>query len=116
MQLKVYYIEDEESLCENFKDYFSSAEVIVTTFSDPQTAIAHIQAHPPDLLFIDYRLSGTTGDKVAKLLEPKLPKFLITGDICFKTEFKFDGVISKPYDESAVARVISSHLSAKKIA
>jgi DNA-binding NtrC family response regulator len=116
MQLKVYYIDDEEALCENFSDYFSSAEVCVKTFNDPQAAINYIEKNPPDLLFIDYRLSGTTGDQVAMAMDPKLPKFLITGDASFKIKYKFNGVFPKPYTESAIAAVISSYLSGKKAA
>jgi len=114
MPINVYYLDDEEALCENFADYFSSPEVIVTTFVDPKFAIEAILKSPPDLLFIDYRLPGTTGDEVASLLDPKLPKFLITGDISYKFEYSFDKVFSKPYDETAIAGLISEYISAKK--
>lgn len=116
MQLRIYYLDDEEALCENFVDYFASNDVSITTFVDPNAAIDAIKKNPPDLFFVDYRLPGTTGEEVAKTLDPKLPKILITGDISVKTEFKFEKVFPKPYDYSAIAELISTHVSAKKAA
>lgn len=108
MPLKIYYIDDEDGLCENFADYFSSKDVNVTTFGDPKVAIEAIEKNPPDLLFIDYRLPGITGDDVANALDPKLPKFSITGDISVKTKYQFVRVFSKPYSEQEIAEVIQS--------
>ena len=73
MPLKVYYLDDEKDLCEMFVDYFSNKDVEVTTFTDPLKAIAHSLNHPPDLIFVDYRLPGTTGDEVAKSLGASVP-------------------------------------------
>lgn len=113
MPLKIYYLDDEEALCENFRDYFSSKDAVVTTFVDPQIAIEAIRKDPPDLFFIDYRLPGATGDEVARAVDPKLPKFLITGDISVRTEYEFERVFSKPYDEAAIAELISAYISSR---
>lgn len=113
MPLKIYYLDDEEALCENFVDYFASNEVSVTTFVDPRVAIEAIKKNPPDLLFIDYRMPGTNGDEIAKALDPKIPKYLISGDISIKTEYKFDEVFSKPYEESVIMELISRHILKK---
>jgi len=108
MPIKVYYLDDEEALCENFADYFESEDVSVTTFVDPKLAIEAIKKCPPDLLFIDYRLQNTTGDEVAKALDPKIPKLLITGDITVKTECQFIRVFTKPYPEEEIANLIAT--------
>lgn len=115
MPLNIYYLDDEEALCENFVDHFASREVRITTFVDPEVAIEAIKRNPPHLLFIDHRLPGTTGDQVAQLLDPMLPKFLITGDISIKTEYPFLKVFIKPYAEKDIAEVIDSFGSGKKI-
>lgn len=114
MPLKVFYLDDEEALCENFVDYFASKDVIVTTFVDSKTAIEAIKKDPPDLFFVDYRLPGTTGDEVAMAIDPKLPKFLISGDIAVKTEYKFDQVFSKPYEASAITEIIANFIATKQ--
>lgn len=114
MPLKIYYLDDEEALCENFADYFSSPDSVVSTFTDPQKAVNEINKNPPDILFIDYRLPGTTGDEIAKSLDPKLPKYLVTGDISVKTDYNFIQIFSKPYDEAEIKKVISSHFVNKK--
>jgi len=116
MLLRIYYLDDEEALCENFFDYFSSKDVEIKTFVDPSVAIDAIKKNPPDLFFVDYRLPGTTGDEVAKVLDSTLPKILITGDISVNTDYRFDRVFPKPYDYSVVAELISSYVSAKKTA
>lgn len=108
MPIKVYYIDDEVDLCENFEDFFSTPEVIVKTFVDPMVAIEFIKSNPPDLLFIDYRLRGITGDEVSKQLDPNIPKILITGEISVKTDYKFLKEFSKPCLMSEISEVINS--------
>ena len=113
MPLKVYYIDDEESLCENFVDFFASEAVEVTTFTDPAKAIALTQTNPPDLFFIDFRLPSTTGDEVAKSIAADIPKYLITGDINVKTEYQFKAVFDKPYAPEDIQKVLDGFLKSK---
>jgi len=110
MSLTVYYIDDEAELCEIFFDYFSSKEVSVYTFTDPEKAIESSITISPDLLFVDYRLQVTTGDEVAKKFDSKIPKFLITGDLSVKAKFSFDQIFTKPYDSEVIGQLISSYL------
>jgi DNA-binding NtrC family response regulator len=116
MSLKVYYLDDEADLCELFADYFSSDKVAVTTFVDTKIAIEAIKKNPPDIFFVDYRLPNTTGDEVAKALDPKIPKILVTGEFSIKTDYKFDLILSKPIDVALIAQVISKNISANRAA
>lgn len=113
MPLKVYYLDDEEALCEIFVDYFASNAVNVTTFIDPKVAIDAIKKSPPDLLFVDYRLPDTTGDEVAKSIAADIPKYLITGDISIKTEYQFNAVFNKPYKPEDIQLVLDGFLKIK---
>lgn len=113
MPLKIYYLDDEEALCENFVDYFSSEAVEVTIFTDPAKAIAHSHKNPPDVLFIDFRLPNTNGDEVAKSMVSDIPKYLITGDIGVKTEYKFKAVLNKPYKPEDIQKVLDTFLRVK---
>lgn len=115
MQLRIYYVDDEEALCEAFSDYFSSKKVVITTFTDPTLVIEAINANPPDLLFIDYRLPGMTGDKIAEAISPLIPKFLITGDLSVKTNYKFLKVFSKPFAVQEISQVINTFAAQKSL-
>ena len=110
MPLKVYYLDDEEALCEIFVDFFASSNVEVTTFTDPSLALDAAKINPPDILFIDYRLPGTTGDEVAKSMAADIPKYLITGDISVRTEYKFKAIFHKPYKAEDIRKVLNGLL------
>jgi CheY-like chemotaxis protein len=112
--LKVYYLDDEVDLLELFQDMFSSADVEITTFSDPELAIKTSAEIPPDLIFLDYRLPNTTGVKVALRLDPSIPKVLVTGELNSDDEFKFNSVILKPYRASEVRQTLESYLKLTK--
>lgn len=101
--LKVYYLDDEIDLLEMFRELFSSPEIEIRTFADPTLAIAEVWRAPPDLLILDYRLPNTTGDKIAQLLDPALPKIMITGDLAVKTTSSFVRIFHKPYDFAEMA-------------
>jgi len=80
MPLRIVYIDDEPVLCDILKESLESATVIVDTFTDVNAAISSIERSPPDLVFIDYRLTDTTGDKVAERIseyKTNNPPFLL---------------------------------------
>jgi len=110
MALKVFYIDDEPDLLDLFSDVFSSPEVEVTTFVDPDVAVSAIRETPPDLLFVDYRLPKTTGAQLAREIAPAIPKVLITGDLATARDPNFVGVFSKPLDIEGIASFIRSYV------
>ncbi len=111
MPLKVYYLDDEPDLLSNFADLFESPQVAITTFSDPQKAIEAGISAPPDLFFIDNRIPGTSGSKVAHALPAEVPKFLVTGDILVIPEYPFKAILGKPYDVDEIQGIIRSFFS-----
>ena len=110
MPLKVYYIDDEVGLCQNFEDYFATNHIEITTFTEPEKAIAVSKTNPPDVFFVDFRLPNITGDKVAASLPGGIPKYLITGDINVKSEFKFNAMFFKPYQPEDIQLVLDGLL------
>ena len=108
MPIKIFYLDDEEKLCELFAEYFSSELVQITTFVDANRAIESSRSNPPDLFFIDYRLAGTTGDEVAQAIEQSIPKVLVTGNEFFTPSYNFAQIISKPYDFSLIQGLIDA--------
>lgn len=110
MPLKIYYLDDETELCENFSEYLESEEIIVTTFTDATKAIAAIHANPPDIFFTDYRMPEISGDQVALAIDSKIPKYLITGENNVETIYKFEKVFQKPCNYDEILEIIRSHL------
>ena len=114
MKIKVYYLDDEVDLLEAFKEIFEDTQIEISTFSDPQRALAEVSANPPDLLFLDHRLPNITGDEIALKLDPMIPKALITGDLEVICRAKFVAHFSKPYNIPEIQEFIFSYVNQKK--
>ena len=114
MPLNVCYVDDEPDLCEAFSDYFASDEVVVSTYTDHEAAILAINQSHPDLVILDFRLRGTTGDEVARQLAADIPKVLITGDLAVASKFPFTKTLFKPYKIQDVFTLLEEFSKAKK--
>lgn len=114
MRLKVYYLDDEQDLVEAFGDVFSDEFVEVSTFVRPDDLVLAARAARPDLVFLDYRLPGTTGPEVAKRLDPDIPKVLVTGDLATEESDGFVASLEKPVKLDAVQRLFEQYLKPRK--
>jgi DNA-binding NtrC family response regulator len=110
MAINVFVLDDEVDLCEIFDEFFSSEDVHIRTFTNPDEAIAACHKTTPDIFFIDYRLPNTTGDKVALAVDKNIPKILLTGDLSVNAEYKFDKIMSKPYQFSDIQLELDKYL------
>ena len=108
MSFRIFYLDDEPELLELFVDTFSETGIEISIFSEVASALEAIKKQPPDLLFLDYRLPGITGDEMALGLDPTIHKVLITGDLNVKTKAVFLAVFPKPYSSEAVEAFIRS--------
>ncbi len=113
MTLDIVYLDDEVDLLELFSELFSSEKVKVHTFSSPQEAIDYSTAHPPDLIFLDYRLPGTNGDEISKKLDSHLPKVLLTGDINNEFQVDYFSILQKPYSAEDVQKILRQFVSSR---
>lgn len=109
MPLKVYYLDDEEDLCDCFTDSYASEEIEIHTFTNPERALEKARDCPPDLVFVDYRLPGTTGDAVARNMDPNVPKYLVTGDIAVSSSYTFVEVVQKPVSREKMLEILERH-------
>lgn len=98
MGIKIVYIDDEVDMCQIFSDNFSSTDIVIKTFSDLTDISEKVESESPDIIFLDYRLSNTTGDILSSFLMPQVPKVLITGDILLEPKGKYFRIFSKPFD------------------
>lgn len=115
MSLKILYLDDEMDICELFVDLFASETIDIQVFYEDQKAIDAAAIQKYDLAFLDYRLPGTTGIEVARKMDPKIPKVLITGDIHVKTDNEFFMIIKKPFEIKEVESLLHK-FAAEKIA
>jgi DNA-binding NtrC family response regulator len=97
MTILVYYLDDEPELCDTLGEFLELKGLSVRTFVDAQVAIAACREKAPDVLFLDYRLSNTTGDLVAGEVDAAIKKVLVTGDLSAKTVNPFAKKLKKPF-------------------
>jgi len=107
--LKVYYVDDEPELCELFVELFSDNEINIQSFSDPIAAVGIISSDPPDLIFMDFRMPGINGVEMAKKLDPKLKKYLISGENSVASDYPFEQVLSKPLNIQLVRDILEAN-------
>jgi CheY-like chemotaxis protein len=109
MTINIYYLDDEPALCAIFKEYLEGDGIKVTTFIDSSAAISICINEPPDMIFIDYRLADTTGEKVAQILDTNIPKVLVTGELLAPVASAFLSVIKKPYKLAELKQFIQDY-------
>ncbi len=110
MKLKIFYIDDEQDLCDIFEELNQSEFLQIKTYINPVTAIADALNDPPDLVFMDYRLPTMTGDNAAIAMNLDVPIYLISGDLHVQTNFEFTRIIRKPVDNSEFQKIIVDQL------
>jgi DNA-binding NtrC family response regulator len=111
MTINIFYLDDEEGLCEIFAEILGTEQINITTFSDEDEAITACKKTPPDLFFIDYRLNKMTGSDVAFAVDPAIQKILVTGDLSVNCDYNFNRIISKPYQFDFISKLIDEHLA-----
>lgn len=109
MPFRIIYLDDESDLLQVFADTFSAPDIEIEIYTDPKQAIAAVEAKAPDLLVLDYRLPGTTGDIIAQNVDAGIPKALITGDLEVKPVANFTKIFKKPYEADEMQEFIDSY-------
>jgi len=104
-RLKVYYLDDEIDLLDTFIEVFSGPDVEIKIFSIPAELHEAVKLDPPDLVFLDFRMPGITGDLVAKDLPKDIWKILLTGDLALQPKAAFERVIKKPLHPNEITSI-----------
>lgn len=114
MTLKVFYLDDEPDLLEMFADLFAAPDVQIVTCSDVDEAVARLRAERFDVVFLDYRLPGITGDEIARRLPPGPTLAMITGDLNVRTDVPFTSIFPKPYRREELQQFLREQLRRKE--
>ena len=78
---RIFVIDDEAAMGENIQRMLKSPETTVSAFSDPAKGLAQALANPPDLVLLDMRMPGMSGEEVFARLHdahPGLPIVFLT--------------------------------------
>jgi DNA-binding NtrC family response regulator len=74
---RIFVIDDEAAMGENIQRMLKSPETTVSAFSDPEKGLAQALAKPPDLVLLDLRMPGMSGEEVFARLHQAHPGLAI---------------------------------------
>lgn len=111
--LKVLHLDDEIDICEIFTDLFSSDTVQIKSVTNVDEALREVKENPPDVIFLDYRLPGITGEEVARKMNTQIPTCLISGDMTLKTTYPFAAKFKKPWRTEDIQAFLDTFPSSK---
>lgn len=114
MKFRIACLDDEPAICDVIKESFETPSVEIVTFVIPSQAIEFVNRLTCNLVFIDYRLPGTTGDQVARAMPAGIPKILITGEFGLPDLPEFVKVFTKPFKIREIQEIIDHYISLQK--
>jgi two-component system response regulator AtoC len=116
---RILVIDDEAALGENIQRMLRQPGTAVSVYVDPRKGLAEALANPPDLVLLDVRMPGMSGEEVfARLHEaqPKLPIVFLTafgsveGAVLAMRNGAFD-YLQKPFKREELVLVVKRALS-----
>jgi two-component system cell cycle sensor histidine kinase/response regulator CckA len=112
--LRVLVVEDLKPIRDAVADSLRTAGYDVITVADTRSATEFLGSTPIDLLITDLHLpdgSGAVLARSARAARPNLRVVIMSGSA--KGDEAFDGVLSKPFDEATLLRVVADALAAQ---
>lgn len=82
---RIAVIDDEPAMGENIDRMLRSANVSVSVYNDPVRGLAECISNPPDLVLLDMRMPGMSGEEVFRRLHEECPKLPIVFLTAFGT-------------------------------
>ncbi len=120
---RIAVIDDEAALGENIQRMLRQPGVSVAAFSDPIEGLAETVANPPDLVLLDVRMPGMSGEEVFTRLHaahPQLPIVFLTAfgsvesAVLAMRNGAFD-YLQKPFKRDELLLVVRRALSVAKL-
>lgn len=116
---RIIVIDDEAAMGENIQRMLKMPDTIVTAYADPVKGLADAMAKPPDLLLLDMRMPGMSGQEVFARLHqahPAVPIVFLTAfgsvesAVVAMREGAFD-YLQKPFKRDDLMLVVKRALS-----
>jgi DNA-binding NtrC family response regulator len=114
VRIHVLYLDDEPLICECFVEQNSREDILISTFQEPDEAVEFAKKNNIDLIFLDFRMPGIRGDKVALQMPTGIPIYLLSGELNAQPEFEFVDILAKPFDNQRIREILEATISAKK--
>ncbi|MCH5343779.1 MAG: response regulator transcription factor [Acetatifactor sp.] len=103
---EIYYIEDDDSIACNVKEYLDQKEFVVTVFSTVNATESALKTKLPALVLVDWNLPDGRGDALCSKLRArwqKLPIILLTvrsdvRDVVTGFQNGADDYVTKPFE------------------
>jgi DNA-binding NtrC family response regulator len=116
---RIFVIDDEAAMGENIQRMLRSADTSVVTFQDPLRGLEEALANPPDLVMLDMRMPGMSGEEVFARLHEAHPGLRIVfltafgsveGAVLAMRNGAFD-YLQKPFQREDLLLVVKRALS-----
>jgi len=116
---RIFVIDDEAAMGENIQRMLKFPETAVTAYADPVRGLADALAKPPDLVLLDMRMPGMSGEEVFARLHqahPGVPIVFLTafgsveGAVLAMRNGAFD-YLQKPFKREDLVLVVKRALS-----
>ena len=116
---RIFVIDDEAAMGENIQRMLRSPETAVLAFEDPVKGLEAALAKPPDLLLLDMRMPGMSGEEVFSRLHAAHPALRIVfltafgsveGAVVAMRKGAFD-YLEKPFEREDLLLVVKRALS-----
>lgn len=120
---RIVVVDDEAALCENIQRMLRLPGTTVSVFVDPAKGLAECLANPPDLVLLDVRMPGMSGEELFTRLHeahPGLPIVFLTafgsveGAVLAMRNGAFD-YLQKPFKREELVLVVNRALSQAKL-
>jgi CheY-like chemotaxis protein len=123
---RILAVEDEDDIAEFLRAYFraSGYDLVHLDPASPKEVVDAIDEHRPDVILLDYRLRGFSGDEAYRLIRSQerfafVPVIVVTGDATAQaktagTATGLDGFVSKPFNVNTLAGVVAERLDAAR--
>lgn len=123
---RILAVEDEADIAEFLRAYFraSGYDLLHLDPPTPGAVLEAIDELKPDLILLDYRLRGFSGDEAYRLIRAEerfasVPVIVVTGDATARakvadTASGIDGYVAKPFNVNTLANVVAERLEAAR--
>lgn len=98
---RILVIDDDAEILLSMKALLSTRNYEVETVRKWENTFVTIEVFKPDLILLDYFLSGNTGDRICKEIKkgtPHIPILIFSANLKNNKDYGADDFIEKPFD------------------